>query len=383
MSNTITKDELPENPSRFDYIRVRPGDDDLHKMWSAWSAISALVSAGCLIVLLSIGTSSIRKNHFNVIIWFVVFPDFIFSFCCIFTCAINAAFPSYSINEVRWMCEWQSIFCIIGFTASPWMNAYLGYEVYRLLYANRWAITYEPPSSRRMYCTVAILYSWSLFVALWTLIPFLPHEANAGSGLACFPLEYDTGSSLFFWLVFTPCFLLIPLFYIFILSIRAWQQGLLAQASDKARPLAYFYMRIVLVFVVFWVPSVTLLYVVPMSDPWIFWAGGTWSHLQGLGSSMMCLSKPDILQAAKKLPLRIVACCRRKELAKTEHATSSMQTSTYSKRTPASQGARLSIEQGIDISPDASHMGASQYGVTSQLGGTSMMESGLEPSSRV
>uniref|UniRef100_A0A6S9TGT7 G-protein coupled receptors family 1 profile domain-containing protein n=1 Tax=Chrysotila carterae TaxID=13221 RepID=A0A6S9TGT7_CHRCT len=311
MVTPIPQALLPSNPTRHELFRALPSGDTLHIMWTGW-AIVAFVSAfaSALIFLVILTAPAVRSNVFNLYLAALVLPDFFFSFCCGITCTINAAAPQLGIHHVPWMCELQSVYCIFGFVASPWMNALSGYEVCRLLHANKWARTYVGPTIKMAIRNAALVYLWAMFVATWTLIPGLPHRAYHLIGLACLPAGYDTTSEIFFWLVFAPAFLLVPLAFILVISVRAWKEGALQHAS-RARSLAVFYMRILMVFLLFWAPTVLLMYIVPLHEVWVGWAGGTWSHLQGLFSALLCLTKKDVQEAVRQLMrgVRTCACC--------------------------------------------------------------------------
>jgi len=311
MVTPIPQALLPSNPTRHELFRALPSGDTLHIMWTGW-AIVAFVSAfaSALIFLVILTAPAVRSNVFNLYLAALVLPDFFFSFCCGITCTINAAAPQLGINHVPWMCELQSVYCIFGFVASPWMNALSGYEVCRLLHANKWARTYVGPTIKMAIRNAALVYLWAMFVATWTLIPGLPHRAYHLIGLACLPAGYDTTSEIFFWLVFAPAFLLVPLAFILVISVRAWKEGALQHAS-RARSLAVFYMRILMVFLLFWAPTVLLMYIVPLHEVWVGWAGGTWSHLQGLFTALLCLTKKDVQEAVRQLlhAVHARACC--------------------------------------------------------------------------
>mmetsp|Transcript_22181 Transcript_22181/g.48365 ORF Transcript_22181/g.48365 Transcript_22181/m.48365 type:complete len:403 (-) Transcript_22181:424-1632(-) len=302
MSRTILISSLPKDPSRYELLVARPDDDSLHIMWTGWAVISAVSATASAVVLLGVALSpETRCVIFNVYVLGLLFPDFVFSFFCAMTCTVNAVAPLLGINHVPWMCEIQSVYCIFGFVCSPWMNAIAGREVCRLLHANRWAEVYRPPSMKTAWLQVACVYLWASFVAIWTLIPGLPHSANAIGGMACLPAEYDIASTIFFWGVFVPSFIGVPLVYTLFISIRTWLDGTLRVAS-RARSLAFFYMRILMVFLLFWAPTVLFVYVAPLNTVWLAWAGGSWSHLQGLASALLCLTKRDVYNAVIELP---------------------------------------------------------------------------------
>mmetsp|Transcript_26843 Transcript_26843/g.58980 ORF Transcript_26843/g.58980 Transcript_26843/m.58980 type:complete len:417 (-) Transcript_26843:55-1305(-) len=311
---TESDNESMDRSSRYDLFREVSDDHTLHSMWTGWAVISGMCATASAIILLSIALSpEVRRGVFNIYLAGLIFPDFFYSLCCSISCTINAAAPLLGLGHVPWTCQIQSVYLIFGFTASPWMNALTGHELCRLLQANRWAQTYEPPTRKRALANVTCVYLWSFFIAFWTLIPGLPHRAHVVGGVVCVPTEYNTASTIFFWLVFTPAFNLIPLGYTVYITISIWCDGSIRRASS-ARSLAIFFVRILLIFFFFWAPTICFMYIVPMREPWLFWSGASWSHLQGLASAILCLTKPDVLEATKQMPAalwRLVSCQHR------------------------------------------------------------------------
>lgn len=236
--------------------------------------------------------SELRSNIFNIILTFCLIPDFLFSFLCLITFSINLGSPEYGIYEWHTMCDMQAIYVTFEFTASPYMAALAMHEVNKLLHSNRWALTYEPVAHRVLLLRIGVVYVWSVFVSVWTVIPGLPHRSSILGGYACFPDFYSKESRLFFSIVFIPTVILIPFTYIFYLWVRAYYTGLYRQLHH-ARPLTWFFCRINIVLLAFWIPSYIFIWVLPVSD-WFKWAGGVWSHLQGTASAALCLTKPDI-----------------------------------------------------------------------------------------
>ena len=91
-------------------------------------------------------------------------------------------------------------------------------------------------------------------------MPWLPHEARLSAGLACLPHEYDTTSTVFQWVVFVPLFALVPTAYAMYVALDV-VRGKLLPPEGKKRDLAIYFFRLVVVFLVMWVPSIFLMFV--------------------------------------------------------------------------------------------------------------------------
>ena len=146
------------------------------------------------------------------------------------------------------------------------------------------------------------MYLYCAFLGSWGLYPGqkFPYHAEQVNGLACLPVEADAQSSVFFWLVMLPLFNGIPTVYVGWVTFDIWRRKLLPP-SGKRRLLAIYFGRIVLVFLLMWVPFFLLSFVLLSWMPTVvLFIGGTLSHLQGPASAAVSLLKPDIWLAVKR-----------------------------------------------------------------------------------
>jgi len=296
-------------------------------MWVGWAITSFLAAASTGTVLVGVLSSrKARSTAFNLYIAGLMVPDFVFSLSCGLTCALNHAHDGFVSDA---MCEWQSVYIVFGFAGSAWMNALPAREVYVLLCKSAHLEKYTPPSTKTVLLQIAAVFSFSLFLATWTLWGVLPHQANAIGGLACLPVEYSVASTLFFWLAFAPAFIGIPTVYTLYVAFRVWRGTLITirprvssavapsvfqtravrARNRQARALTLYFARIFVVYIGMWLPAVFLIFVLKLHNEWLAWAGGLWSHLQGVVSAGMSLTKPDILVAVLALFGCKRGCC--------------------------------------------------------------------------
>mmetsp|Transcript_29703 Transcript_29703/g.45019 ORF Transcript_29703/g.45019 Transcript_29703/m.45019 type:complete len:431 (-) Transcript_29703:480-1772(-) len=302
--------ELNSNSTRYERFIAGPSKEDAHIMWIIWSSMSLSVAVFCITLFAGILASpKARKSAFNVYILFLVFPDIIFNVCCAMTCAINVVAGQY-VSAV--MCQWQSWYCVFDFTANSWMNAVVALELHRLLKDCRRGYHYRPPPIKKVVFRSLMVYVYSAFVASWTLFGFLPHRADVTAGLACLPVEFSIGSTIFFWLVFIPAFFGIP-FAIFLHVCWDVHRKKMLPSNERTRQLFIFFMRLTLVFILMWLPTVVLLFAIGVPDVWASFVGGSWSHLQGLVSAAFCLTKADVRSAVVHF-----ICCKSHELERDE-----------------------------------------------------------------
>ena len=174
------------------------------------------------------------------------------------------------------------------------------YQLYTMLRLSHFRGRYNPPTTKRVGKESMAVYLYSALIAsiaTWS-IPGLPFEGGSYNGFACFPKDYDTASTIFFWLVFVPAFLLIPLGYVCWCAARILWKGWIPPAGRR-RNLAVYFFRLIFVFVAMWLPFIIIAFVwAPASSSqnsyWVLWVGASWSHLQGLVSVLFALTKEDV-----------------------------------------------------------------------------------------
>ena len=157
---------------------------------------------------------------------------------------------------------------------------------------------YFAPTIRQVVKESLAVYAWVAFLAAWPFVEFLPHRLRLSAGLACLPHEYDTTSTIFFWLVFMPLFCLLPTAYALYVAFDVWRRQLLPTEKTKKRNIAIYFFRLTVVFLIMWVPSIFLMFIAGgYTSSWVAFAGGCWSHLQGAVSAVASIMKADIGQA--------------------------------------------------------------------------------------
>jgi hypothetical protein len=291
--------DIDENSTRYDKLLAAPSDDDLHKYWSAWSGIALAVGFFTLTVFFGILSShKVRQNSFNVYLMYLMIPDILFSLLCGVTCLLNA------INGEYWsslMCNFQQWYCVFGIGANAWLNAVITFQLHTMLKFGNQRRRYTSPTRKTVTAHALSVYLFVAFLGTWGLIgaPWWPFHSGPPSGLACLPIEVDRRSTIFFWSCFFPLFAGIPIAYVAYVCYDIWKRNLLPPMGRR-RYLAIYFGRLILVFLVMWLPTLLLLFVISTwLPPWAHFAGGTWSHLQGALSAGVSLLKPDIYQAVK------------------------------------------------------------------------------------
>ena len=296
-SMPLSWNDLNENSTRYDYFEAAPSDAEVVRYWFSWSTVAFAMGAFSFLVFLTIVTNrTIRRKPFNLYLIYLTIPDFLFSILCGITCLMNAVNGEYWSH---WMCNWQQFYVVFGFSANCWLNAIIGRQLHTILLNSRNCQRYQIPSTRTVTKQALAVYAWSILLGGLGVIeaPTYPHESGLASGLACLPIEgRSVASSGFFWLCFFPLFAGIPILAVLWICWDVYRRKLLPPSGQ--RRLLSIYFRLILVFLIMWVPTILMLFVfTPWLPPWARFIGGLWSHLQGGVSAFIVLLKPDIRQS--------------------------------------------------------------------------------------
>lgn len=199
------------------------------------------------------------------------------------------------------MCNFQQFYCVWGIGSNCWINAVISYELHKMLKYSQQMRRYSIPSNTKVTLQALVVYTHCAFLAAWGLLEKdnFPHHTLPVVGLACLPVEIDRQSSFFFWFVFFPLFCGIPIAYVLYAAFDIWRKKLLPP-NGKRRLLTQYFGRIILIFLLMWLPFLIITYALaPFMPMWVNVAGGAISHMQGPASAGMALMKPDVMLAFK------------------------------------------------------------------------------------
>lgn len=287
--------DLNETHDRYDYPKAWPSSGRLHVEFSILAAINALTASFVFLLIVALLRSKrVRSVVFNMYLLFIAIPDFWVSFLCFITCAMSAQ-QSQFYSE--WMCGFQSFYLNWAFISNAWLNGVVVFQIHRMLRFSRIRRRYSPPTHRQVFGHAAIVYAYATF---WGILcgfnlKFLPHSSHLYYGFACMPMEYNRASSLFFWLVYLPFSLGIPLLFAACVMFDIVRNKLMPP-TGKRRALSMFLLRLCFLYFAIWLPFLILFLVgnFVVINPLIHWIGAAISHLQGLFSALFCLTNKDI-----------------------------------------------------------------------------------------
>jgi len=298
---SVRYDDLNNNSSIYEYAYAAPDDDVLVLMWILEAAVLVLVVLTISVVLAAVmSTKKTRLNPYNVYLQFLMFPDLLYSFACVITCALCAAAGHY-VSKTQ--CVWQAWYLTFGCTANGWINAIVSYELYHLLLCNARRQHYFAPSLPTVVRRCLLVYTGTAIFATLAVSRLDWLHVDSHFGEFCFPSATDTTSSIYMWTTFFPLAFGLPYTYVAWVSYDICYRSKLMPPAGLRRFLAVYFFRIIAVFAIMWIPSVVSVTVLTYVKvhPWVRWGFGVWSHLQGLVSAVFTSLKPDISNAVRDL----------------------------------------------------------------------------------
>ena len=89
-------------------------------------------------------------------------------------------------------------------------------EIHKLLRSSRVRQRYYPPTIRQVLLRASGVYAYVAILSSMTMwhIPRMPHKTGLLMGYFCVPMEFSKASSLFYYLMYVPLLMGIPLLYL-------------------------------------------------------------------------------------------------------------------------------------------------------------------------
>mmetsp|Transcript_4579 Transcript_4579/g.10834 ORF Transcript_4579/g.10834 Transcript_4579/m.10834 type:complete len:403 (-) Transcript_4579:190-1398(-) len=244
-------------------------------MGKLFPAISP-VYRGVLVVATSIAAilsnKTTRKSPFNVYVLFLMLPD------ALFTMINGGHYASRALEtSLTPPYEVSSFGFFFYFACNFYTNGVVTFEVHKLITQSNKRQRTPPPGLRRVYTQIAIVYLLATTLALWAALPVswsLSHitDHEEGEGTTGSPpggvFSYLAGVILIYGVGVIP-----PSSYVVFVTIRVWRKKLLPR-KGRTRALSLFFLRVIVVFVLFYFPNLMLTvvqYRADSSPSTVFW----------------------------------------------------------------------------------------------------------------
>ena len=274
---------------------IQPPHADNQKLLvaaSIWTVLSGLTFLACTVLMAAILRSPrARAQGYNLYLVFLALPDALFN---LFSLARNIVHLSghhlsSELGGTVHALEWFHT------AANMWLNAVIVYQVHALLLRSQHFVRTPPPSVRYVCAQAAGVYAFAAVWAAWSLVLLLQGQ-NIFS---------NTNAA---WLTSKALMVGPPLVYVVAVCVHVWWHQLLPR-QGRTRILSLYFLRVVIVFLLTWVPFLVLVDVTyyKTHSLWMLGLAYYFSSLQGLLSVVVAvLGKPDVQRAVTNF-----LCCRR------------------------------------------------------------------------
>jgi hypothetical protein len=197
-------------------------------------------------------------------------------------------------------------------TANLWMNVVIAHAVFDLLKNSHQGVRVKPPTIEKVTIQGMIVY-------LYALIIFFAHFYLDGNG----KINMDIAAPIYFMLSAG-----FPIIYLCYVCIIIWYRGLVPSLGGRLREISLYFFRIIVVFLVFWLPSIALMLATgpvrtrdlvqfnqevftKQSKLSLYPAGLLLCAIQSIVSTSMTLTKTDVRKYV--IDLLTLSYCRRRE----------------------------------------------------------------------
>ena len=274
----------------------------------AWRVIGYLVTCSnllamvlCLFVFQALlRNSSIRQNAYNIYIIFLIFPDALQNIIAVPWNFFGRTYPQgyYEIGCFVWF---------FFFASNFYLNTIVAYEINKLATASHRRQKTAPPKLERAWKQVVSVYIFSMLIAMWDVLPYKwsPIDIDDGiHGSLRFGSPNDGVFSPMVGLIIQWGLLGTPITYVMYIGIRiAWYR--LLPTRGRTRVLSLFFMRIIIVFLLFYLPNTivtsSLFFALADNPAASFWIGKVtaplMNALQAVVTLHMVLLKDDVREA--------------------------------------------------------------------------------------
>lgn len=284
------------------------------------NAIQFFVALVFTIALVS--SKKVRNNAFNLYVLLIILPDTILvgEFTA-FTFSKLLKGDTDEIPKVSWQIEsihdWVQIFYYV---TNFYMNLIIAYEIYKMVTRAQAFKRYESPSVQKVLLQSGCVYFISGLYAMCYIVDAPWSFSHRGED---YKLSKVYGNDFFNGTAVTCIYftvLLVPLIFLFYIFGYIWHRKLI-DSIGNTRSLYLYFMRIIWVFLLFYIPGFLLNFLRDIffdKKPSLkFWSGIFMDFLfplQSLVTLKLASSKEDINAAVKDF-LDFISCCFRDAFA--------------------------------------------------------------------
>jgi len=270
-----------ENPQVNDQFM-----DELFAARCIWLLLSSItVISGTVFVVALYRNKEVRSNGYNLYLIYLAIPDVLANIVILLRVALAMSAIAISPNVYIFAASFEYFYAI----SNMYLNAIIVGTIHWVLCESNKdrQAKIPPPSVEKVNKHTAIVYSFALVVFGWAFFLYI-------NGLVAFSLD----EIMNVWIT-TRCLLVgPPILYVVYVVFDVWIFDRLP-IKGRTRVLALYFLRVIFVFLVTWVPYFVMYEVAwnVTHQEWMVYVSYYLGSIQGSLSVVVALSKPDVKMA--------------------------------------------------------------------------------------
>lgn len=252
-----------------------------------WSVLSGITFLSCVIFIGGImSCPQTRVQGYNIYLVFLAIPDSVANLIVLVRCILSLVGAPVDPTVQIFFASMEYFYA----SSNMWLNAIIVWRVHVLLQKTRLCMIAPPPAVKQVCREAAFVYAWAAAWFGWAFALYY-------RGLVWFSLDEVVNA----WIVTQALMVGPPLIYVLYVTWDVHRKKLLP-LSGSTRVISLYFLRVVIVFLVTWVP-----YYIIYNVAWIVTGSRTMvqvtyfiGSLQGLISVSVAMTKPDVKRAVFK-----------------------------------------------------------------------------------
>uniref|UniRef100_A0A7S1YVF3 Uncharacterized protein n=1 Tax=Ditylum brightwellii TaxID=49249 RepID=A0A7S1YVF3_9STRA len=260
-----------------------------------WMALSAITLFSSSIFIGGILRSpNARSQGYNLYLVFLAIPDALANLMILvrngLTVSNTPAHPTVHVFLVSYEYFYAS--------SNMWLNAVIVGQIHQVLRKSKMCVKIAPLSVKTVFIQAGLTYAWSSLWFAWAFILY-------SRALVWFSLPTVVN----IWIITRALIVGPPLLYLIGVCVHIWKYKLLPR-SGRTRVLSLYFLRVVIVFLVTWVPYFVIFEIAfnVTFSRFMVYISYYLGSIQGFLSVVVAMSKPDVKRAVYQF-----LCCRKPE----------------------------------------------------------------------
>jgi len=198
-----------------------------------------------------------RKFTFNLYVIFAILPDAL----CNGIIGVNSFYEAYGISP-QLLCTWMNFQMIFYYYSNLYINAVIAKEIYHFTLSSYKRRRTKQPSARRVITQMGIIFVLTGLLSFWYIAAPISWSLMTAENEPCCSSKFKHP-----WVsIVVMVFAMPPMLYVFAIGYKVKKEKILP-LKGHTRCLALYFMRIIVIFLTFYIPIVVFALAVNFISP--------------------------------------------------------------------------------------------------------------------